>query len=318
MNSIFIGFDSRERSCYYVAKHSIESRASVPVDIQPIKLSKLAKKNILTRPIERKDGKLWCPISNAPMTTEFAISRFAVPFLAKTGWALFVDCDIVCLSDIAELFALADERYAVMCVKHNQSGLRAWKYRVSPRTETIRHLRVSVCGRMFVKDVHDGVAWIPARDSQPGAAEEEVFGQDAVTIFKSFKDEIKEGIECGDDYLIDHYQKMDAQIQTFYPCKNWSSVVLWNCDHPGNKNLTLEVLNGWPGRDLHAFKWLKDEEIGGLLSKWNYLVGVNTEPAESSGIYHFTLGGPWFKDWKGGPLDDIWMKEQEACNKVET
>lgn len=34
------------------------------------------------------------------------------------GWALFMDCDMVVMTDIAKLFALADDKYAVMCVKH--------------------------------------------------------------------------------------------------------------------------------------------------------------------------------------------------------
>lgn len=35
------------------------------------------------------------------------------------GWALFMDSDMVFMSDIAKLLVLADEKYAVMCVKHN-------------------------------------------------------------------------------------------------------------------------------------------------------------------------------------------------------
>ena len=35
------------------------------------------------------------------------------------GWALFCDCDILFLEDINNLFELADEKYAVMCVQHD-------------------------------------------------------------------------------------------------------------------------------------------------------------------------------------------------------
>ena len=41
-----------------------------------------------------------------------------MPFLQREGWALFADCDIICWSDIAELFALANDQYAVMVAKH--------------------------------------------------------------------------------------------------------------------------------------------------------------------------------------------------------
>jgi lipopolysaccharide biosynthesis glycosyltransferase len=35
------------------------------------------------------------------------------------GWAVFMDCDMLVLDDIAKLWALRDERFAVQCVKHN-------------------------------------------------------------------------------------------------------------------------------------------------------------------------------------------------------
>lgn len=224
---IYMGYDRRERLAYDVARSSILRRTSQPktTTVRPLELNHLS--DILTRPIEQKDGKMWCPISQAPMATEFAISRFCVPFLQNKGWALFVDCDVVCVGDITELFALADDKYAVMVVKH--------------------------------------------------------------------------------DYKPTETTKMDGQVQTAYSRKNWSSVVLWNCEHPANKELTLEKLNTWPGRDLHAFKWLKDDEIGELPRKWNQLIGVH--PIEVGGIVHFTNGGKWIKDWKGGPDDGIWLEE---------
>lgn len=228
MKPVFIGWDPREEAAYAVAKSSIERRTQ-GVNVTPLMLANLA--GILDRPIENKDGKLWCPISQAPMATEFAISRFAVPFLRRSGWALFADCDIICQSDLEELFDHADERYAVMVVKH---------------THTI-----------------------------------------------------------GDAL------KMDGQIQTFYRRKNWSSVMLWNCGHKAHRDLTYEALNNWPGRDLHAFKWLADDLIGPLPVEWNYLVGVNPEPFPKRGILHLTLGGPWIRGWKGGHADELWESERK-------
>jgi lipopolysaccharide biosynthesis glycosyltransferase len=169
------------------------------------------------------------------MATEFAISRFTVPFLARKGWALFLDCDVICLEDINNLFALADPKYAIMCVKHNQES---------------------------------------------GAA-----------------------------------TKMDGQVQLFYARKNWSSVMLWNCNHPANKRFKKEHLNSWPGRDLHAFKWLDDSEIGELPQKWNWLVHVTPGKPKLEGIWHYTLGGPWFPNWpavdspNSKMFDDVWRKE---------
>ena len=105
-------------------------------------------------------------------------------------------------------------------------------------------------------------------------------------------------------------RKMDGQIQTNYPRKLWSSVVLWNCDHAANARLNLQMLNQWPGRDLHAFKWLADNEIGELPPEWNWLVGLQVKP-ENPAIAHYTRGGPWIKDWEGGQHDDLWRKYEE-------
>jgi len=224
---IFMGWDPRETAAYDVAYWSIKRRTSFDVIISPLVLSNL--ESIIHRPIERRDGKLWCPISNAPMATEFAISRFCVPFIQQSGWALFCDSDVLCMEDISKLFSLADNQYAVMVVKH-------------------KHEPTSLT-------------------------------------------------------------KMDGQIQTFYKRKNWSSVVLWNCNHPSNKKFTIQDLNTRPGRDLHAFYWLEDNEIGELPNKWNHLVSVNPTKNIQEGIYHYTLGGPWFEGWKSVEEDELWSEE---------
>ena len=47
--------------------------------------------------------------------------------------------------------------------------------------------------------------------------------------------------------------KMDGQKQTVYPRKNWSSLVLFNCDHEANAALTPELVNRETGKYLHRF-----------------------------------------------------------------
>lgn len=100
--------------------------------------------------------------------------------------------------------------------------------------------------------------------------------------------------------------KMVNQVQTVYPRKNWSSVMLFNCEHAANKRLSLRDVNERPGRDLHAFYWLNDAEIGGLHPRWNWLVNVQEKP-DCVGIAHFTLGGPFNEGWKPAPFDDLWL-----------
>jgi hypothetical protein len=106
MIRVFIGHDVREEAAFHVLSHSIQRRASEPVSIAPVRLSQL-------------DGLMWRKRHNL-QSTDFSFSRFLVPHLAGfEGWALFMDCDMLMLEDIAALWALRDDRYAVMCVHHD-------------------------------------------------------------------------------------------------------------------------------------------------------------------------------------------------------
>ncbi len=112
---VFIGYDSRQAVLYNIAQHSIIQRCSAPVAITPIKLEHLHK--VFNRP----------RLSN--QSTEFSISRFLTPFLrGYQGWAIFIDCDVVVRADLAELWALRDERYAVQCVKHDHQPTATVKF----------------------------------------------------------------------------------------------------------------------------------------------------------------------------------------------
>lgn len=102
--------------------------------------------------------------------------------------------------------------------------------------------------------------------------------------------------------------KMDNQRQTAYPRKLWSSVMLWNVDHPANRRLNVQMLNQWPGRDLHAFGWLSGDEIGELPMEWNWLVGMQEKPAQPA-IAHYTLGTPELL--VECPHADLWEKAAE-------
>ena len=90
---------------------------------------------------------------------------------------------------------------------------------------------------------------------------------------------------------------MDGQAQVQYARKNWSSFMLFNCDHPSNKLLTKDMLNIVPGRDLHRLCWLNDDEIGELPPVWNYLVGY-TKTENEPKVVHFTSGTPWMPGYE--------------------
>lgn len=119
--SIWVGFDPRpaETQGFAVARQSIRRRLTMPIPIIGLRLDDLRERALYTRPTEMRDGRLWDVISGAPMSTEFAISRFLVPHLAGTGWALFVDADVMARTNLCELFAQMDRSKACMVVKHD-------------------------------------------------------------------------------------------------------------------------------------------------------------------------------------------------------
>ena len=232
--TIHIGFDPREAAAFAVARHSIRWNLTSPIPIYGLVLNELRRAGLYSRPTELRASSvdrpiLWDVISDAPMSTEFAISRFLVPHLAKSGWALFMDCDMLVRKNFSRLFDYKSDnsKYAVMCVKH---------------------------------------------EHRP--------------VGKS---------------------KMDGQLQTKYRRKNWSSFMLFNCDHPSNKKLTVEMVNTLPGRDLHRFCWLEDHEIGELGPEWNYLIGHSQSNDPS--VVHFTDGLPFMPGYENSPYADEWRAE---------
>ena len=85
--------------------------------------------------------------------------------------------------------------------------------------------------------------------------------------------------------------------------------MLWNCNHPKNKNLTPEVVSTQSGQYLHRFTWLDDSEIGSLPIEWNWLIGWYKEPRDGSPkALHFTEGGPWFKNYENCEYSNVYYK----------
>ena len=104
---------------------------------------------------------------------------------------------------------------------------------------------------------------------------------------------------------------MLGQVQTRYECKNWSSVMLFWCDHHDCRNLTPEYVDTASGLDLHQFKWLETGMVGRLPHKWNHLVGYDPDvPAEQISLLHWTEGGPWWKRYAKTAYSDLWRSER--------
>lgn len=121
MIRIFIGFDPRETVAWHVLTHSILARSSEPVSFVPLALNNLKALMWRTRdPLQ---------------STDFSFSRFLTPHLSNyEGWSLFMDCDMLVRDDIAKLWAMRDEQYAVMCVTHNHVPLESSKFHNEKQT----------------------------------------------------------------------------------------------------------------------------------------------------------------------------------------
>jgi lipopolysaccharide biosynthesis glycosyltransferase len=90
-----------------------------------------------------------------------------------------------------------------------------------------------------------------------------------------------------------------------YPRKNWSSVILWNCAHSKNRQLTPEFVQGQDGAFLHRFKWLEDNDIGELPKEWNWLA-TEYEANPNAKLVHYTLGTPCFMEYRDSDMADQW------------
>jgi hypothetical protein len=111
--------------------------------------------------------------------------------------------------------------------------------------------------------------------------------------------------------------KMDGKTQTLYPRKNWSSLILYNCDHPATRALAPDVVNRETGAYLHRFQWLADAAIGALPETWNWLEGWCAKPAsDHPNVIHYTRGGPWFETWRQVDYADLWLSEARRLERV--
>lgn len=117
------------------------------------------------------------------------------------------------------------------------------------------------------------------------------------------------------DYTPTSTTKFLNQPQTTYPCKNWSSVMVFNGHRRACCNLTPAAINEASPMELHQFKWARS--IGDLPPEWNHLVGEYA-PNPDAKIVHFTLGGPWFRGFEHVEFADEWFAEYEHMVRCDT
>ena len=227
---VYIGYDEREHEAAQVCAKTLREVTFGEIEPEFLCLSRLYASGLLTRPRDTRTLREYDLVSNMHYSTRFNISRFLTPILCQGGFALFLDCDMVFLTDPRQMLQEITSAHAVSVVKHEHA---------------------------------------PTREV-----------------------------------------KMLEQAQRAYPRKNWSSVMLFNCDHPANRRLSLWDVNHRTRDELHEFYWLADDEIGALEPGWNWLVNEQPRP-QPLNIAHFTNGGPFNTDWPGAEHDDLWLAAAE-------
>ncbi len=218
MLQVYIGYDPRESVAFYTLAHSIFARSTIPLSIAPL--------------MRRHLGHLYTRERGPTESTEFSLTRFLVPALAGyRGWSIYMDCDMLCRVDIAELAELID--------RNTDKAVLVCQHEYVPRAE-----------RKFLN-----------------------------------------------------------QVQTRYPRKNWSSLMLFNNDRC--KALTPEYVNSAMGLELHRFAWVEDSLIGAVPLEWNWLVSEYPYRADAK-IVHFTRGGPYFDEYRDCDYAQDWRTEFES------
>jgi hypothetical protein len=111
---------------------------------------------------------------------------------------------------------------------------------------------------------------------------------------------------CPHDYTPTSATKMDGQVQTPYPRKNWSSLMVFQNDQC--RRLSPYYVNKASAADLHRLVWAPT--IGTLPLDWNWLLGEYA-PNPDARCWHWTLGGPWFPDYAEAPYAAEWRAARD-------
>ena len=216
---LVVGFDQRESVAFHTFVQSVIDVTSMPISLTPLALNSLRGYRE-----SHSDG-----------SNSFIYSRFLTPYIANfDGWAIFADGDMVCKADLADLWALRKNEFAVMVAKHSYETKATKKYLGNKNED--------------------------------------------------------------------------------YPRKNWSSVILWNCQHPKNRVLTPDLVMKSNGAFLHRFSWLLNSEIGEIPKEWNWLA-TEYEDNPAANLIHYTLGTPCFREYRDSPMSAEWHRAHKRSQQ---
>lgn len=193
MVRLYVGYDPREAVAYHVFCQSVIEHASVPVSFHPL------HRGMLQNFDGQRDG-----------TNAFIFSRYLIPSLCGfEGWAIFADGDMLCRADIAELWALRDERYAAQVVKHDYLTKHPRKYLGTPlEADNVVYPR---------KNWSSVVLWNCAHPSNRILTREyvEEAGGSVLHRFQWLRDEEVGALPLEWNWLVREYEPKPAKLEHF-------------------------------------------------------------------------------------------------------
>lgn len=164
---IFIGYDAVEAVAFHTLVHSLRKHSSTPLSIHPVDLGNLKR--------------FWQRERDPKQSNDFSFSRWLVPWASNyKGWAIWLDCDILCRDDITKLWDLRDNNYTVQVVQQTQLDTPETKFLGRAQTGYLRKnwssvmlfnngkctaLTLDYVGQAHGLDLHQ-FAWAP--DNQIG------------------------------------------------------------------------------------------------------------------------------------------------------
>lgn len=225
--NVWIGFDQREAAAFHVCTQSIIERASVPVAIKPLTLSALN----------------WFP-NHPGGTNAFITSRYLIPCLEDfRGWALFIDSDILLRRDIADLWALRDDRYAVQCVRHDYRTRARRKYLGSPlEADNLDYERKNWSSVMLLNCGHPAMRqMVPSRVAQMSSQE--------LHRFRWLDDSLIGGLPPTWNHLVGEHPRRDDARLVHYTLGAPGFEGYVDCEHSREWHQTLLRANEIVGED---------------------------------------------------------------------
>jgi hypothetical protein len=127
---IYIGCDPRDGLAYQAAVASIVQSAAVPLEIYPLHEHLLRQAGVYWREYRvEASGQMVDLGDGRPFSTQFAFTRFLVPYLARAHqcvepdeWVLFLDADVLVRKPLTGLLDILAspvmDHAAVACVQH--------------------------------------------------------------------------------------------------------------------------------------------------------------------------------------------------------